>query len=85
MLPILERCPEVLRGLRWVWDAYWEIDRDGMSGALTMTGMRAVLDEWGVTDRERRYEIRQLWRAMHAEEANIREKNRKESHGSPGS
>jgi len=61
----------------WLWDGYLEIDRDGMSGVPTMRGMREVLDEYGVTDREERRFARKVWRQMFAKESEIREKRRK--------
>lgn len=44
--------------------AYYEIDRDPMSGALVFAGMRAVLDEYGWNDPEERRWVRSVWRAM---------------------
>ncbi len=43
---------------------FYDCDRDGMSGALTFSGMCAVLDEYGITDASERRDVRGIWRSM---------------------
>ena len=61
---LLGRMPEVPSCAADLYAGFWEIDREGMTGSPTMAGMRAVLDELGVSDRLLRRRIRQLWAQM---------------------
>jgi hypothetical protein len=72
---------------RWLYHGYDEIDRDE-HGRPTFEGMVAVLDEYGVADREERLRWRRLWRRMYRSEAAVvkrvremREKRRKKTRG----
>lgn len=58
---------------RRLYRAYTEINRDGFSGALLFESMCAVLDEYGVTDREERARARDLWREMATKERELRD------------
>ena len=59
-----QRRPEVTSWAEDLYEGFWECDRNALSGALTMEGMCAVLDEYGVEGREERRQIRWLWRRM---------------------
>lgn len=59
--------PDVYTVLAEVFEAFFELDRDGFSGTPTTAGMNLALDEMGVSDRGERRRIRSLWRAMEAE------------------
>jgi hypothetical protein len=72
---------------RWLYHGYDEIDRDE-SARPTFKGMVAVLDEYGVEDREERLRWRRLWRRMYRAEAAVvkqirdaRDKRRKKRRG----
>lgn len=75
---VLSRRVDLLPQAAKVYAAYLEIDRDGMSGRPLFAGMRAVLDELGISDPEERRRWRALWRQMYAVEAEIREKQAEE-------
>jgi hypothetical protein len=42
-----------------------------------MSGMRAVLDEYGWIEPSERHAIRRLWKAMYSEESKARDEKRK--------
>ena len=81
---ILLREPPLAAALTWIFTAYFEIDRQlivtafgAVPGHLDFVSMCAVLDEYGVTDRTMRQEVRGHWRAMAGVEAEVREAQRK--------
>lgn len=74
MAPIvLSRRVELSSQAAWLFSTYLEIDRDGFSGRPLFAGMNAVLDEFGVTDKEERKRIRAIWRSMHTVEREVHE------------
>jgi hypothetical protein len=81
---VLRREPPLHGQLAWIFAAYHEIDRQmvvtpfgAAPGQLDFVSMCAVLDEYGVTDKLERREIRGHWRAMAGAEAEVREGQRK--------
>lgn len=59
--------PEVPSYLADIYDRFYLLDRDGMSGRVTVGSMREILDELEIRDRAVRLRIIQLWRAMDTE------------------
>jgi hypothetical protein len=63
---ILQRKPALRPHLSDLYEDFYEIDRDGMSGSLTFHGMNDMLDEHGITDRQERKAVRLVWKQMEA-------------------
>jgi len=62
----MDSCPTVYSWAETWYEGFYDVDRDGMSGALTFSGMCAVLDEYGIIDDRERREVRRIWRSMDA-------------------
>jgi hypothetical protein len=73
----MRRKVEIPRSVEWIWRAYWEIDASEWGARVPFQSMRAVLDEYGVTDREERFWLRDVWRAMAAVETEVRAEQKK--------
>jgi hypothetical protein len=80
---VLLRRVDFLPSAERLYRGYWEIDRSEW-GVPLMSGMRAVLDEYGWTDPFERGEIRDLWRSMHREESKARDEKRKAAEEAKG-
>lgn len=78
MPTVLDNPPELPFEASWILQDYALVDREGMSGTPTVGGMRSVLDEAGIEDREERARIIRLWVRMRAAEARFRESKRKQ-------
>jgi len=58
-----------------IYDAFYLLDRDGMSGRTLVGSMRSVLDEIGITDRATRLRIIKAWRVMDSEQTNAKDRD----------
>ena len=64
--------PEILSWAEDYYVGFYDCDRDGMSGALTLAGMELSMTVHGITDPWEREQVRNLWRSM---ESSRREKS----------
>jgi hypothetical protein len=62
---MFDKAPPVDPERDWLLSEFWELPRDGWSGALSRIGMDEILiRDYGVSDRIERRRCRSLWREM---------------------
>lgn len=72
------RKPSIPSYLFDVYDTFYLLDRDGMSGRAQVGSMRAMLDEIGIEDRVSRLAIIRIWRAMDNEQHRVEKEEKGE-------
>ena len=78
---LIRRRHDIPSHLLDVYEAFYLLDRDGMSGRATVGSMRDLLDEMEVGDRSDRMTIIRIWRGMDAERHEASERLKKAEEG----
>jgi hypothetical protein len=61
---LLHSQPDVPTSLSDIYSIFYLLDREGMSGRVTVESMRAMLDEMEIDDRYERMQLIRIWRGM---------------------
>ena len=73
--------PDVPTSLSDIYSSFYLLDREGMSGRVTLSSMRAMLDEMEITNRYERMQMIRIWKAMDSAQHSVYSSNAKQKRG----